>query len=192
MKYKVENYIATKIPEGSETLQKVVNGSGVVEGNDVTYTNGFLVWNETTKVVEHCYFNPARYEMWNGKEIVEDTERKLADEKFASERRKDHEFKTNGRMRVEISEGDIVLTQEALNFIIFGAQAPAQAKLRSATPYVETNGMAAYLASQVIKKANIDLQSGKDFYKASIDKYPEMKVTIDAILTAKGYQEIIE
>lgn len=186
MRYRIENYIALKLHNNLEELQEVVNGFGVVECDDLDYTNGFLVWNEITKKVEHKYFNPALFEKWNGYEIVEDIDRKNLEQNFSEERKKEAEFKTNARTRVETSENDIILTQEAVNFIIFGSQA------RTMSLDIDTNGMAAYLASQVIKKAKTNIDNGRSFYNSSIEKYPEMKTTIDNILAAEGESFILE
>ena len=39
MRYRIENYIALKLHNNLEELQEVVNGFGVVECDDLEYTN---------------------------------------------------------------------------------------------------------------------------------------------------------
>lgn len=192
MRYRIENYIAMKLHSNLEELETVIDGYGVVEFDDIEYSNGFLVWNTEKEVVEHKYFNPALYEKWNGVEIVEDTEKRLQDEKFAEERRKDLEFKLDGRKRVEVAEDDIVLTQEAVNFLIFGTM-DTRAAVYNTTE--NTNGgttMALYLASQIMKKAKLSLEAGRNFYDMSIVRYPDMQGDIDFILRAEGWDSIID
>ncbi|MEG3013147.1 MAG: hypothetical protein RR795_01645 [Cetobacterium sp.] len=180
MRYRIENYIAVKLHNIQEELEEVVDGNGVIEYEDLEYSNGFLVYNKTNKKIEYKYFNPNLYEKWDGTAIVEDASRKLQDEKFAEERKKDSEFKNFGRIKVQYIEEDVVLTQEALNFIIFGTQA------RTKSLDVDIKGMSAYLANQIIKKHKISKEKGIEFYNASIVKYPEMQNEIDNILKNEG------
>lgn len=186
MRYRIENYIAVKLHNILEELEEVVDGNGVIEYEDLEYSNGFLVYNETNKKIEYKYFNPDIYEKWDGTAIVEDTKRKLEDEKFEEERRKNSLFKLQARERVENVEEDTDLAQEAINFLIFGTQA------RTRGLSIDTKGMAAYLANQTIKKTKTSIQAGKDFYNASLKKYPEMKADIDYILASEGEYSVTE
>lgn len=79
MKYKIENYFAYPVDD-SYVLETVVNGNGVVEQEELKYTNGFAVYDEKNKKIININFNPETHK-WDGSKIIEDVEY-IADQNF--------------------------------------------------------------------------------------------------------------
>lgn len=183
MRYRIESYIAMKLHNALEELEEVRDGFGVVECEDLDYSNGFLVWNTEKKMVEHKYFNPSLFEKWNGDKIAIDYDKKAEVEYYELEKSKDRRFKIEARERVELLEIENQLSQEVLNFLLFKTDLDLiMTTFQNSRSKENDNMLPAYLALQISKKAKKSKEEAEEFYQMSVERFPQFRNDIDNLL----------
>lgn len=84
---------------------------------------------------------------------------------------------------------DIMFTQEAVDFLMLGSMAT---KLNNNIKLGGSN-MAGYIATRIIKKGNISVEAGRDYYVTFLthSDYAQYKTEVDLILRAECRENLI-
>lgn len=85
---------------------------------------------------------------------------------------------------------DILVTQEAVDFLML-SNMPMVMNLNNIK--LGGNTMAAYIATRIMKKGNISIEAGRDYYVTFLthQSYIQYKSEVDLILKAEGKEELI-
>ena len=83
----------------------------------------------------------------------------------------------------EQQEGEIISTQDAVNFLLFGEVGLMMLRLQEEQSK-EMDKMAVYIANQILKR--------KVSYELAVSKYPQFKEDIDSILIMEGREDLIQ
>lgn len=88
-------------------------------------------------------------------------------------------------------DADILVTQEAVDFLML-SNMPMAMNLNNNIK-LGGNNMAAYIATRIIKKGNISIEAGRDYYITFLThpNYAQHKAEVDLILKAEGKEELI-